>query len=87
MILLGMEDIETQHETGHICTVCGGDAIEAKATIALRAEGPIVAASVARYRTVLHDNLVPLCAACLVCYRASIVKMMDGSHIRTTLRL
>ncbi len=59
MIPLGMEDIETQHETGHICTVCGGiavvdmdgdflcagDAIEAMATIDLRAEGPVVAAS------------------------------------------
>jgi hypothetical protein len=46
-----MEDIETQHETGHICTVCrgiavvdldgdyfcAGDAIEAMLTIDLRA--------------------------------------------------
>ena len=61
MILLGMEDIETQHEAGHICTVCGGiavvdldgdflcggHAIEAMATTDLRAEGRIVAASVA----------------------------------------
>jgi len=61
MIPVGMEDIESQHETGHICTVCGGiavvdlddgylcagDAVEAMATIDLRAEGPVVAASTA----------------------------------------
>jgi len=54
-----MEDTDTQHETGHICTVCGGvavvdldgnylcatHAIEAMATIDLRAEGSVVAAS------------------------------------------
>ena len=53
-----MEDIRIQHETGHICTVCGGiavvdmdgdflcagDAIEAMVTIDFRAGGLVVVA-------------------------------------------